>query len=71
MEIQDKLCSKCWTGDETFSPTVLSLPLAHNPMESFSGGSYLQGEFVAEDAELYLLATIRGAITPIVKAAVW
>lgn len=24
-----------------------------------------------EDAELYLLATMRGAIIPIVKAAVW
>lgn len=46
MEIQDELCGKCWTGDEAFPPTILSLPLAHSPVERFFGGSYLQGEFV-------------------------
>jgi len=65
MEVQDELRRKCWTGDETFPPTIPSLFGAgganHSSKDSLWG----------EDAELYLLATMRGAITPIVKAAVW
>lgn len=51
-------------------------PLLPSPQPIAAWGVFLgcpssKESMQGEDAELYLLATMRGAITPIVKAAVW
>lgn len=64
VEIQDELSGKCWTRNEASPQPTAAWGLilcCHSSKESLQG----------EDAELHLLATMRGAITPIVKAAVW
>lgn len=52
-------------------PLIPAIPSAHSCMGSFLGCHSSKESMQGEDAELYLLATMRGAIIPIVKAAVW